>query len=467
MRRYSHIFQSLAVVFDATAIAASWTVAYLMRFRLGLIPFREPSRPELVSFLKLLPIIIACHLLAAAFLGLYRREESRSRFNERVRIVQAACLGWLTMVAALYYYRGRPYSRIMLFIFMFLNPVGLMASRAVLRRMMGVLGKWGVAVQRVAIVGTGRLARRALHRLAGNPLHGLVVEYFIGEAGEARKTDIRGVPVLGSLADLTDCVRHHPVDTVLVALQPDHAHELETVLSALAKLPVQVAFIPSFAGVPTVNLGVFDLEGLPMIRLRGSPIEGWNAVAKRAIDVLASLLLLLAFGLPMLMLALLIKLSGCGPVFYRQVRMGLGGRPFTMLKFRTMLAGAEAETGPVWARDGDPRRTRIGAFLRRTSLDELPQLINVLRGEMSLVGPRPERPHFIRQFADALPAYMLRHDVKAGVTGWAQINGLRGNTSPTKRLDYDLYYINNWSLGLDLLILLLTPFLGLVHRNAY
>ena len=211
-----------------------------------------------------------------------------------------------------------------------------------------------------------------------------------------------------------------------------------------------------------------EIEGMPVIQLRGTPIYGWYAVAKRTIDILGSLLFLLVFGWwIMLILAVLIKLTGRGPVLFKQERMGVGGKPFVMWKFRSMRVDAEKETGPTWATRDDSRRTAIGAFMRRASLDELPQFINVLCGDMSLVGPRAERPHFVEQFVSEVPAYMLRHNVKAGITGWAQVNGLRGGTSLEKRLQYDLYYINNWSLQFDIFILLLTPFTGFIDRNAY
>ena len=246
-----------------------------------------------------------------------------------------------------------------------------------------------------------------------------------------------------------------------------HADKMDGILRALAKLPVAVAVIPDFSGAATLNASVSELEGLPVIRLRDTPITGWHAVAKRAIDLCGAIVLLVVFGVPMLILALLVKLTSRGPVIFKQERMGLGGRPFMLLKFRSMRIDAETDSGPVWAKESDSRCTGIGAFMRRTSLDELPQLINILKGDMSLVGPRPERPHFVRQFTEDVPAYMLRHNVKAGLTGWAQVNGLRGNTSLRKRLQYDLYYIENWSFWFDVFILLMTPFSGLVHKNAY
>lgn len=251
-----------------------------------------------------------------------------------------------------------------------------------------------------------------------------------------------------------------------VGLPSRKAEGQGTIVETPTELPVTVADIPDLTVGLTSTAGVDALADLPAVLVGATPIQGWHAVAKRAVDIVGSLVLLVVLGLPLLVLALLVKMSSPGPALLRQQRLTLAGRPFTMLKFRSMRADAESGTGPVWAQRDDPRRTCLGAFMRRLSLDELPQLFNVLRGEMSLVGPRPERPRLVRRFAQEMPAYMLRHVVKAGLTGWAQVNGLRGRTSLEKRLEYDLYYIDNWSMGFDLFILLLTPLAVLFSKNA-
>jgi len=467
LRRPGRVFLGLAVSFDATAAAAAWMACYVVRFRLGLFPYVEPTPPGPGPFARLLPIVVLCDLVGLAAVGLYRPTRAGSLYKELVQVAKAGVLAWMGMLAVFYYVSRTPYSRVMLFLFLVVNPAALMLARVGLRRALLALRWRGVGVRRAAIVGTGRLAQEAFHKLRFTPWLGVQVEYFVSEEESARKRDIRGVPVRGGLADLVHTVRSHPVEMALVAIPGRKSGRLEAVLDRLARVPVSVAVIPDFKGVVTMRSSVGELEGVQAIQLGETPQYGWEAAAKRAMDVVGALVLLALFGLPMLILAVLVKLTSPGPILYRQERMGLGGRPFIMLKFRSMRADAEEETGPVWARPGDPRRTRLGAFMRRTSLDELPQLLNVLKGDMSLVGPRPERPVFVREFAEQLPAYMLRHKVKAGLTGWAQVNGYRGDTSLRKRLLYDLYYINNWSLGFDLFILLLTPFAGLASRNAY
>jgi lipopolysaccharide/colanic/teichoic acid biosynthesis glycosyltransferase len=431
LKRHGQLFGFLAVLFDAATVSAAWMLCYVIRFRLGLLPFKEAVPPGAGQFAHLLPLVISCDLIFVGLSGLYRLEGRRSRLTEQWQLARSGVLGWLALLAALYYYRSVPYSRVMLFMFFFANSVALLASRAVLRWTLRALGRSGWTLQHVAIVGTGELARRVLRKVRGNPALGLQVDYFAEDDGPETAPAINGVPVIGSLANLAACVIDNPVDTVNVLMQ---------------------------------NAAVYEIEGLPMIQIRGTPMQGWRAAAKRAVDIVGAALLLALFAGPMLLIALLIKLTG--PVLYRQKRMGLAGKPLTILKFRTMPVDAEDGTGPVWSEREDPRCTRLGRWLRRTDLDELPQLLNVLRGEMSLVGPRPERPHFVERFVGELPAYMLRHSVKAGMTGWAQVNGLRGKTSLEKRLRYDLYYINNWSLGFDLLILLLTPFSRFLGKDA-
>jgi len=279
-------------------------------------------------------------------------------------------------------------------------------------------------------------------------------------------TTVRGVPVIGTANEMDRILVEHPVDQVILALPSEDTVLLKTLMEKLALRTVDVKIVPDLFQYVTLYGGLEEFGGLPIVSLQGGPLEGWNLVAKRAFDVLFSALALLVLSPLMLGIALAVKLGSRGPVLYRQERMGMDGKVFSILKFRTMRTDAE-QGGARMATAADVRRTGVGAFLRRTSLDELPQLFNVLRGEMSLVGPRPERPIFIEEFKRQIPKYHLRHKVKAGITGWAQINGLRGQTSIQKRIEYDLYYIENWSLLLDLKILLRTALGGFLSRNAY
>ena len=290
---------------------------------------------------------------------------------------------------------------------------------------------------------------------------------FLVEPGENAGQEMEGVRVLGTLEDLQDLLKRGGIDIVFIALPFQHHEKIRDILISLRNELVNIKVVSDLYDFVTLRGGVDELDGLPIINIQDTPLHGWGKIAKRAMDFVLALFGLILLGLPMLLLALFVRATSKGPVLYRQERMGFDGEIFEMLKFRSMIADAERETGAVWARQNDSRRTPVGKFLRQTSLDELPQLFNVLRGDMSLVGPRPERPELIERFKHNIPNYMLRHKIKAGMTGWAQVNGWRGDTSLEKRIEHDLYYIENWSLSFDLRILFLTFWKGFVGKNAY
>jgi len=265
----------------------------------------------------------------------------------------------------------------------------------------------------------------------------------------------------------TSLIEHERIDQLYVALPLDQHVKMLSLVETANRECIDVKVIPDLLQFIALRARLEELDGIPIININDVPLQGLNGVVKRAVDIAVSATALLVLAVPFALISLAIRLNSPGPVFYRQERMGLDRRPFMVLKFRSMHPDAERDTGPVWTRENDPRRTEVGAVLRRFSLDELPQLWNVLRGEMSLVGPRPERPFFVEQFKERVPQYMLRHKVKSGMTGWAQVNGWRGDTSIEKRIEYDLYYIENWSVSLDFKILWLTVVRGFFHRHAY
>jgi Undecaprenyl-phosphate glucose phosphotransferase len=251
------------------------------------------------------------------------------------------------------------------------------------------------------------------------------------------------------------------VDQIYVALPLEAHRQMLQVIEDASKEMIDVKIVPDVIQFIALRARIEDLDGIPIINLSDLPLQGFNSLVKRLVDLAVSVLALIVLAIPLAVVAMMIRLTSKGPVFYRQVRMSLDGSRFTVYKFRSMHHNAEADTGPVWARDEDPRTTPLGRWLRRLDIDELPQLLNVVRGEMSLVGPRPERPYFVEQFKHRFPQYMLRHKVKSGITGWAQVNGWRGNTSIEERIDHDLYYIENWSLRLDVKIMWLTLVRGI------
>jgi putative colanic acid biosynthesis UDP-glucose lipid carrier transferase len=337
------------------------------------------------------------------------------------------------------------------------------AIRATLRE----LRRRGYNRRHIVIVSAGRLGRDIALRLARAQWSGLSVRAFYDDKPELAGTRVEGIPVRGPIDNLARDLAVEPVDQIWIALPLRSESRIQELLTQLRQHSVEVRLVPDLFNFVLLNHSVTEVAGLPVINLTESPLSGVNRVIKGTEDIVLSMLLLLAASPAILLIALGVKLSSHGPVFYRQERVTWNGERFQMLKFRTMPVDAEAATGPVWARAGEQRATAFGSFLRRSSLDELPQLINVLKGDMSLVGPRPERPEFVERFRQQIPGYMQKHLVKGGITGWAQVNDLRGDTDLTRRIEYDLYYIDNWSLMFDLRILCLTLWHILTSHNAH
>ena len=339
--------------------------------------------------------------------------------------------------------------------------------RTALRIVLRTLRRRGRNLRHIAIVGAGALGQSIVERLRGAPWAGLRVVAFYDDDATKHGTTVAGVTVAGSADCLASDATAGRIDQIWIALPLRADRRIRELLATLQAAPVEVCFVPDIYNFTLLRHSVSEIAGLAVINLTDSPLHGVHAVAKRLEDVLlASLLLVLASPL-MAAIALGVRLSSPGPVLYRQERVTWNGVRFRMLKFRTMPTDAEAESGPVWANRAEARATPFGTFLRRWSLDELPQLINVLRSEMSIVGPRPERPEFVDRFKDEVPRYMQKHLVKAGITGWAQVNDLRGDTDLHQRIEYDLYYIENWSVWFDLRIIGLTVAHLFRSRNAY
>lgn len=326
----------------------------------------------------------------------------------------------------------------------------------------------GIGDDRVLVIGAGEIGRMVLQKIIQNPKLGYQLVGFVDEQGSAKTKTQLGVPVLGGLVDIPSIIEQHAVDEVIIGLPESNSHDLVRIISLCEREKIGIRVFPDVFQIMATEVSIGDLGGLPLLTVRDVALQGWKLTLKRIIDVIFSAIGLVILSPFMLLTALLVKLDSPGPVFYAQERMGLDARPFKMLKFRSMRTDAETQ-GPGWTVPDDPRKTKLGAFMRRFNLDELPQLINVLIGDMSLVGPRPERPVYVEQFRQIIPRYMDRHRERAGLTGWAQVNGLRGDTSIAERTKYDLWYIENWSLALDFKIMLRTAaqwILG-ANKNAY
>jgi Undecaprenyl-phosphate glucose phosphotransferase len=453
------------LVGDAVAAVAALGTAFLVRFGTDLIPVPlgiPPFDPYLYLLLPLVPL----HALAMRVVGLYEYRHERTKADEAFLVAQGASLATMLLVAATFFNRTYSYSRAVILLFWLADVLFVFGLRLGIRDIVRGLRRHGRFVRRALVVGAGPLGQEVVRRLRSHPEFGVRVVGFLDDHRPVGER-IEGKDVLGGCAAVMQVMADQRIDQLFLALPMDAPDQVLKTLNAIEGELVDVKMVPDVLQFVTLRAAVEELEGLPVISLQQSPITGWSRLLKRGMD-----LVLAAPGLVVLspilgLIALLVRLTSPGPVLYRQERMGLDGRSFGMYKFRSMRLDAEAESGPVWAPPGDERRTVVGRVLRRFSLDELPQLWNVLVGDMSLVGPRPERPFFVHQFKTLIPQYMLRHKVKSGLTGWAQVNGLRGNTSLEKRIEYDLYYIQNWSLALDVKILILTLYRAWQHRHAH
>jgi Undecaprenyl-phosphate glucose phosphotransferase len=465
LRKHSKFFENLLLLADLATVAACWLAAYAFRFFLDPIPAPRGIPALKPYLLLLLPMLVIWPMVFRNF-GLYRPRRIGTRLGEIADIAKACSVSVLLLTALTFFVRDFEFSRLVLLYFWVLSTAGLSLARGAFRESLRFVRRQGHNLRFGVLVGWGEIADEVVRRLGAHPELGIRLRGCFLDPAAAVAAPGR-LPVLGPPGAVSRFLREEAVDHVFVALPLDASPRLPEVLEGLDDAIVDIRVVPDFSRYMNLRGGIEEFEGLPFICLQGSPVYGWDRVAKRSFDVTVAACLLMLLSPLLILIAVLVKLTSPGPVLYRQERMGLDGRTFSMLKFRSMRVGAEDESGPVWAQAGDARRTPIGAFLRSASLDELPQLWNVFKGEMSLVGPRPERPVFIQDFRQRVPKYMLRHTVKAGITGWAQVNGWRGDTSIEKRIECDLYYIEHWSFWFDLKILCLTLWKGLVSRNAY
>jgi Undecaprenyl-phosphate glucose phosphotransferase len=468
LKQHHEIFQRLFLVADMLVITSAWLLAYYLRFYWG--PISAPRGiPPLSNYL---PMTMFVWLIWAAVIrafGLYKVSRSTSTFKVVVRLTQAATLAALVTMAIgfLFWEKEYSFSRGVFVYFCIVASVFLAVERVVLRRVFQFFRARGYNLRHLLIIGSGDLARQLARAIRKHPGLGFEIRGFLAESSQDVGRMIEDAEVIGTYDDVQSLLEANGIDQVMIALPLESTPRLEPILTAIGQSAVDIKIVPDIYKFVSLRGGIEEFDGLPVVSLLDSPLGGWNDVLKRIFDLVVATLLLIVLLPLFVVVAIAVKWSSPGPVFFRQERMSLVGHMFLVWKFRTMRKDAERETGPVWTKLEDSRRTRVGTFLRRYNLDELPQLWNVIRGDMSLVGPRPERPVFIREFRQKIPRYMLRHKVRAGMTGWAQVHGLRGDTSLEDRIEHDLYYIENWSLLLDLKILVLTAFRGFSDPRSW
>jgi exopolysaccharide biosynthesis polyprenyl glycosylphosphotransferase len=451
---------------DAILVAIGVVLAYGYRFHLDRVPIVHGEAPAFGPYLAAIPVVVACFLVALAFNQQYRSWRGRALVDQIFPLISGIAFGAVLVLAGMSLYRGFEYSRLTLVYTAVIATILLVAERYFLRSYETRLRRRGIGVDRVLVVGTGAAVELLIQRLSMFPQYGFHVVGVVEDQFPAR-TAFAGVPLVGSPAMLPDLIREHQVQQVFVAGGSLRNDQLLHLLKTCEDQQVDFKLIPDLLDIMRGGVDAAIVDGLPLIGIRRNRISGQAAFFKRALDLIVAVILGVILSPILLLIALAIRITSRGPVLFRQERIGLNGQPFTVYKFRTMIRDAEAETGPIFAQPGDARRTALGRLLRRFGLDELPQLYNILRGEMSLVGPRPERPFFVERFQGEVPRYLDRHQVRPGVTGWAQVNDLRGDSSIAERTLYDIYYVENWTLALDLKIIALTLFRLLFQRHAY
>ncbi len=449
-------------VTDLVTVLIALVVSYHIRFHLRFVPVTKGYIPQ--EYIRLLPFATFMWLITMNLVGLHRAGEPIFNLEIFKKIIKSSAIVFLIIVSINFFLREASYSRLLFMIAPLVVIVCTTLSRILLSELVRQLvWKKGKGVLRLLIIGTGPMAETLVKRLNQKPLNYKIVGLLATDEGKVGE-HVYGFPVLGRYEETPEIAEKQKIDSVIVADANLSNSKLMELLIESSKHLVDVKFVPGIMEIMLREASIQQVEGIPLLGLRDTPLQGWNILFKRTFDLLIDIPLIILLSPVFLLIAILIKIDSRGPIFYTQERMGLDGYHFRIIKFRSMFSDAEDRTGPTFAEKDDPRCTRIGRIIRRFNLDELPQLFNVLIGDMSLVGPRPERPHFVQQFKEMLPDYMLRHRVKSGLTGWAQVNGLRGNTSIKERIKYDLYYIENWSLWLDVKIILLTLF---AQKNAY
>ena len=486
---FRHIFPFFLFLADVIIIFCSFFVAYWVRFYSLLTKMVPVTKgiPPLSFYLYGSIFVAVVWVTVLNAYGLYKSTRPKTAFDEFYLLAKSATLGFLVVLAFTFFYRGTSYSRATLVTSWILGMILLLGERRIMAKLECYFNRKGYGVKKAIIVGTGEMGLSLYRKWKGNPqlgyqLIGLLQTQEInlhtphpsplpqGERGlPASPPPSMGgsMHVLGIIDDLSRIIKEENVELVILALPLSYHQKMMEIILSCEDLKVEFQIVPDMFEIMAARAKVLSLDGIPLISLGRTPLEGWNRLLKRALDITISSTSLVLLSPFFVILAILIKLASKGSVFYKQERLGRDGKRFIQYKFRSMIENAEDKTGPVFAGDDDPRKTKVGAFLRRNNLDELPQFFNVLKGDMSLVGPRPERKFFVDKFKEGIPRYFLRHKVKSGITGWAQVNGLRGNTSIEERTKFDLFYVENWSLSFDIKIILLTLKDWLSPKNAY
>lgn len=461
-------FNRLHVIIDGLVIAAAYALAWFVRFKTD---FNNDAEFTGVLSAKIyfsaLIFIVPGYLILNYLFNLYTSKRYSSTQRDISNVIKSNTVGMILFIGILYIIRQNHISRSMIFIFYVFNIIGQAGTRIIIRKILRTFRRKGYNVKYILLVGYSRAAEQYIDRIMQNPQWGYVVRGIIDDH-IPRGTVYKNIKVLGSIGNLEYILPDSKLDEIAITLSLKDYDHLEKIVGMCEKSGVHTKFIPDYNSVIPSKPYTEDLNGLPVINIRHVPLTNTlNAIAKRVVDIIGSIFAIILFSPILLITAILVKTTSKGPIIFKQERVGLHNEPFWMYKFRSMEVQKPSNEEKEWTTKGDARVTPVGRFIRRTSIDELPQFFNVLKGDMSIVGPRPERPYWVEKFKEEIPRYMIKHQVRPGITGWAQVNGYRGDSSINGRIECDLYYIENWTMGLDIKIMFLTIFKGFINKNAY
>lgn len=466
IKNNQQLLNRIHILLDAVVMVISYVLAWFLRFRSGIFAL-DAWYLSLQTYMMALVFIVPGYLVLYYIFQLYTPKRVQGRRLEAWHVVQANVAGMASFVLILYLRHQTDYSRKMLFVFLCINVFLDVLMRNCIRMFLRKIRRQGLNQKQILLVGYSRAAEQYIDRILQNPEWGYMVRGILAD-NVPRGTEYKGFKVIGRTENLTVILPQNRLDEIVITLGLAEYHKLEHIVGMCEKSGVHTKFIPDYNNVIPTKPYTEDIQGLPVINIRRVPLhDPLNRFMKRAVDIFGASVALILFSPIMLGTMLAIKISSPGPLIFKQERVGLKNKPFMMYKFRSMVVQTEEEEKKGWTTKNDPRVTKVGKFIRKTSIDELPQLFNVFKGDMSLIGPRPERTQFVEKFKEEIPRYMIKHQVRPGLTGWAQVNGFRGDTSIRGRIDCDLYYVENWTMGLDFKILILTFFKGFVNKNAY
>ncbi len=466
IRENQKLLNRILVFIDGLVIVIALALSYFLRFYTGLFNTNQLRLSLGQYFLPLVFILPLYYLLYTAF-GLYTPHRRKKLENEIFSIISINIIGLMILISIFFFAKYVNYSRYVLLLFGGLNTVLSIVERITIRKTLRSIRRQGFNLKHILVIGAGDLGCNFANKIDKNPHLGYNIIGFLDDNKRVGYRVSR-TTVIGNLKDLISVILKNNLDEIIIALPLSEYDKLGYIIKVCEKYGVKIQIIPDYYKYIPAKPYVDQLDDIPLINIRHVPLDdAFNKLIKRTMDIIVSLIGIILTSPIMIFTAIMIKLTSPGPILFKQTRVGLHRRKFDMYKFRSMKVQSKEEEKDKWTTKDDPRKTKFGNFIRRTSIDELPQLFNVLKGDMSLIGPRPERPYFVEKFREEIPKYMIKHHVRPGITGWAQVNGWRGDTSIKMRIEHDIYYIENWSLGLDIRILFLTVFKGFVNRNAY